>query len=169
MVRPSGAVVAASDPDVSWTAFQAGRQIGVRAPAAGVWQVRLAGQGLLFLVADARASLSLEAARVVRPGGRPGHEGFMRDDGPLVPGTRRLLEVRLSPGILDPRFEMRGSTDRTLGVLLLVSQAPDDAGTFLGEFVVPASAFRVVVTGRDNAGNAVQRAEASLFLPSQSR
>ncbi len=75
IVRPSGAPVAASDPGVTWTAFQAGRQVGIAQPEAGLWKVQLAGKGLLFLVVHARASLSLDGVRLVRPGGRPGHEG----------------------------------------------------------------------------------------------
>ena len=88
IVRPSGVPVAASDPGVTWTAFQAGRQVGVAQPEAGLWKVQLAGKGLLFLVVHARASLSLDGVRLVRQGGRPGHEGIFRDDAPLVPGTQ---------------------------------------------------------------------------------
>jgi len=170
IVRPSGTPVAASDPGVTWTAFQAGRQVGVDAPEAGLWKVHLAGKGLLFMVVHARASLALEDARLVRVGGRPGHEGMFRDDAPLVPGATRLMEIRLSPGILGPTFEMRGSTDERLGQLPPVRQPnSDDQQAYLSEFRVPGVPFRVVVTGRDAAGNTVQRAQSALFQLSQTR
>ncbi len=170
IMRPSGAPVAAADPGVTWTAFQAGRQVGVAAPEAGLWKVRLAGKGLLFLVVHARASLSLDHVRLVRPGGRPGHEGFFRDDAPLVPGTNRLMEITVSPGILGPTFEMRGSTDERLGQLPPVRQpSSDDEQVYLSEFRVPGVPFRVVVTGRDAAGKIVQRAQSALFQLSQTR
>ena len=170
IVRPSGAPVAASDPGVTWTAFQAGRQVGVNEPEAGLWKVVVAGKGLLFLVVQARASLELDSVRLVRPGGRPGHEGIFRDDAPLVPGTRRLMEIRLSPGILGPQFEMRGSTDERIGTLPPVRQpGGEDEQSYLSEFVVPGVPFRVVVTGRDSAGKIVQRAQSTLFQLSQTR
>ncbi len=169
IVRPSGVPVAASDPGVVWTAFQAGRQVGVPKPESGLWEVRLAGQGLIFLVVHARASLSLDSVRLVRPGGRPGHEGFFRDDAPLVPGTNRLMEITMSPGILGPTFEMRGSTDERLGQLPVRQPGSDGEQTYLSEFRVPGVPFRVVVTGRDAAGKIVQRAQAPLFQLSQTR
>lgn len=170
IVRPSGAVVAAGDPGVTWTQFQAGRQVGVVTPEAGRWQVRLSGTGLLFLVVHARSQLSLEGVRPVRPGGRPGHEGLFPDDEPMVPGTTRTLEIRLSKGILGPTFEIRGSADERVGRLPPARQpgAADDQ-VYLSEFVVPGVPFRVVVTGRDAAGNAVQRVQPALFQLSQTR
>jgi len=162
--------VAASDPGVTWTAFQAGRQVGVSGPEAGVWKIVVAGKGLLFLVVQARASLALDDVRLVRPGGRPGHEGLFRDDAALVPGTRRLMEIRLAAGIHGPTFEMRGSTDERIGQLPPMRQASeDDRQVYLSEFVVPAVPFRVVVTGRDVAGNIVQRVQSTLFQLSQTR
>lgn len=170
VVRPSGAIVAASDPDVTWTAFQAGRQIGVRRPQPGRWQARLAGKGLLFMVVNARSELSLDDVRLVRHGGRPGHEGLFRDDAPLVPGTMRLVEIRLSKGILGSTFEVRGSADERLGRLPPVQQpGAADEQVYLSEFVVPGVPFRVVVTGRDAAGRTVQRVQATLFQLSRSR
>jgi len=170
LVRPSGKPVAASDPGVTWTAFQAGRQVGVDTPEPGLWKLQLAGKGLLFLVVHARASLALEDPRLVRVGGRPGHEGMFRDDTLLVPGTRRLMEIRLSPGILEPTFGMRSSNDTALGALPPAPQQPsDDQQIYLSEFLVPSTPFRVVVTGRDTAGNIVQRAQSSLFQLSQTR
>jgi hypothetical protein len=170
IIRPSGTPVAAADPGVTWTAFQAGRQVGVAAPEAGLWKVHLAGKGLLFLVVNARASLALEAARLVRAGGRPGHEGMFRDDAPLVPGTRRFMEIRLSSGVLRPTFEMRSSNDRPLGALPPArQQASDDEQVYLSEFLVPSTPFRVVVTGRDATGKTVQRAQSALFQLSQTR
>ena len=170
IVRPSGTPLAASDPGVTWTAFQAGRQVGVTEPEAGVWKVVVAGKGLLFLVVQGRASLALDSVRLVRSGGRPGIEGIFRDDAPLVPGSRRLMEVTLAAGIQRPTFEMRGSADERIGQLPPVSQASEnDQQVYLSEFVVPGAPFRVVVTGRDEAGNIVQRVQSTLFQLNQTR
>ncbi len=170
IVRPSGVPVAASDPDVTWQAFDAGRQVGVRDPAPGPWTVRLAGKGLLAVVVHARAGVALERVQLVRADGRAGHEGLVRDDAPLIAGTRRLIEVRLSPGLVDPEFEMRTSGDGPLGPVWPERDArQDETATYRGEFTVPDQSFRVMVTGRDAAGSLVQRVQAGLFTVVQPR
>jgi hypothetical protein len=45
----------------------------------------------------------------------------------------------------------------------------EDEQVFVSELRVPGVPFRVVVTGRDAAGKAVQRVQGSLFQPSRSR
>jgi hypothetical protein len=128
-----------------------------------------AGVRTVDVAVHARSSLTA-AARLVREGGRPGHLGLFRDDAPLVPGTRRLMEITVSSGIVGPTFEMRGSTDERIGHLPPVRQADGDwEQTYLSEFVVPGVPFRVVVSGSDRAGKSVQRAQGSLFQLSQTR
>lgn len=170
IVRPSGTAVSSVESGVRWTQFQAGRQITVDAPEPGRWRVRVAGKGLVSVVVNARSALSLESVRPVREGGRPGHEGLMRDDTPFVPNTTRLLEIRLSAGISAPTFELRGGTDERLGpvAVRMTGDGPDEQ-VFLSEFRVPRIPFRLVVTGHDGAGGTVQRVQGSLFQLSQSR
>ena len=170
IVRPSGTAVSSVESGVRWTQFQAGRQITIDDPEPGRWQVRVAGKGLVSVVVNARSALSLESVRPVREGGRPGHEGLLRDDSPLVPGTPRLLEIRLSRGLTEPTFEFRGGTDERLATIAarLVEDGPDEQ-VFLSEFRVPRIPFRLVVTGRDETGGTVQRAQGSLFQLSRSR
>lgn len=170
IVRPSGTAVSSVESGVRWTQFQAGRQLTIDDPEPGRWQVRVAGKGLVSVVVNARSALSLESVRPVREGGRPGHEGLLRDDSPLVPGTPRLLEIRLSRGLAEPTFEFRGGTDERLATIAarLVEDGPDEQ-VFLSEFLVPRIPFRLVVTGRDETGGAVQRAQGSLFQLSRSR
>lgn len=170
IVRPSGTPVSSAEPGVRWTQFQAGRLITVDDPEPGRWQVRVAGKGLVSMVVNARSDLALEGVRVVRAGGRPGHEGLMRDDTPLVPGTVRLLEITLARGIVAPSFELRGGADERLGAVSV--RAVEDGGgdrVFLSEFQVPGVPFRLVVTSRDGEGRIVQRVQGSLFQPSRSR
>lgn len=170
IVRPSGTAVSSAESGVRWTQFQAGRQITVDDPEPGRWQVRIAGKGLVSVVVNARSALSLESVRPVREGGRPGHEGLMRDDSPFVPGTTRLLEIRLSRGITAPTFELRGGTDEPVGSIA-VRRVEDGSAEqiVLSEFRVPRIPFRLVVTGRDEAGGTVQRVQGSLFQLSHPR
>ena len=170
IVRPSGSPVSSAESGVGWTQFQAGRLVAVDNPDPGRWQVRVAGKGLVSVVVNARSALALEGLRMVREGGRPGHEGLMRDDTPLVPGTMRLLEMRLAGGIASPSFELRGGADERIGD---ISARPVERGggeqVFLSEFRVPGVPFRLVVTGRDAAGRIVQRVQGTLFQLSRSR
>jgi hypothetical protein len=170
IVRPSGTPVSSAEPDVSWIQFQAGRLVAIDSPEPGRWQVRLAGKGLVSVVVNARSDLTLAGVRLVRAGGRPGHEGLMRDDTPLVRGTTRLLEISLTRGIVAPSFELRGGADERLGAIS--ARTVDDGSAeqvFLSEFQVPAVPFRLVVTSRDAAGRIVQRVQGSLFQLSRSR
>ena len=169
VVRPSGSAVSSAESGVHWTQFQAGRLIAVDDPEPGRWQVRVAGKGLVSVVVNARSPLSLEGVRAVREGGRPGHEGLMRDDTPLVPGTTRLFEIRLSAGIVAPSFEMRGGADERLGAVSVKLVDSGDDQVFLSELRVPRIPFRLVVTGHDEAGKTVQRVQGTLFQLSQSR
>jgi hypothetical protein len=170
IVRPSGTAVSSAESGVRWAQFQAGRLITVDDPEPGRWQVRVAGKGLVSVVVSARSALMLESVRPVREGGRPGHEGLMRDDAPLVAGTTRRLEIRLSRGIAAPTFELRGGADERLG-RIPVALVEDGGGeqVFLSEFRVPGIPFRLVVTARDETGGTVQRVQGSLFQLSHSR
>ena len=169
IVRPSGTPVSSAESGVSWTQFQSGRLIAVDSPEPGRWQVRVAGKGLVSVVVNARSDLSIEGVRVVREDGRPGHEGLMRDETPLVPDTTRLFEIRLSEGIVAPSFEIRGGTDERLGAIAARMVESSGEQLFLSEVRIPRIPFRLVVTGRDAAGRTVQRVQGSLFQLSRSR
>ena len=62
--------------------FQAGRIVTIEKPAPGPWKVTVSGKGMFFLVAQAKSDLSLDDARFVEEGGRPGHEGLFPIKGP---------------------------------------------------------------------------------------
>ena len=81
-----------------------------------------------------------------------------------------LFRSTLAAGIQGPTFEMRGSADERIGQLPPVRQANEDGPQiYLSEFVVPGVPFRVVVTGRDEAGSTVQRVQSTLFQLNQTR
>jgi von Willebrand factor A domain-containing protein 7 len=167
IARPSGALVAANDPDVEWHAFQAGRLVIVRTPDTGNWRIALAGKGLAVVVVQAKAAVNLELVRFVTEDGPA--DGLIRDDRPLVAGTTRLIELRVSPEFVGPQFELRSSTDEIVGSLLPARRRDSTDQTFLREFVVPSVPFRVVATGQDAAGRTVQRSNAPLVQVSAPR
>jgi hypothetical protein len=169
VTRPSGVAVSASDAGIGWHQFQAGRLIVIPTPEPGVWRLALAGSGLAFVVVQARASLAIEDVALVRETGRPGEEELGRDDRPLVAGTRRLMRIRLSAGIVSPQFEMRAANDTELGRFPPARLPASDGQTYVIGFDVPGVPFRMVVTGRDKSGKIVQRAYGPLFQLVHSR
>ena len=111
IVRPSGAPVAASDPGVSWTAFQAGRQVGVTAPEPGDWKVRLAGKGLLFLVVHARSSLTVDARGWCAKAAGPATRACSATTRRWCLAHGGSWRSRCRRASSSPTFELRGSTD----------------------------------------------------------
>lgn len=78
--------------------FRAGRALCVVHPTPGPWKLRLTGRGVFFVTAEAVSELSLDEARFVQPGGRPGHKGLFPVKRPPMLGSPGLLELDLAKG-----------------------------------------------------------------------
>ena len=64
LVRPSGEELRVDAPDVDYNGFQAMRLFVVKAPAPGVWRVKVAGRGFLSVIVAAKSELRFSAAVV---------------------------------------------------------------------------------------------------------
>ena len=150
ILDPSGAEAAGERLE-----FRAGKAVMVVHPAPGAWKLRLAGRGLFFVTVEAAGELSLDEARFVEPGGRPGHEGLFPMKTPPVLGSAGLLELGLSKAV------------RSLNVSLVDSEAKvlDRGDLSDGVARFPAlrhAAFRVAVEGVDERGWPFMRMQAPL-------
>jgi hypothetical protein len=153
----SGGTAAAGEP----VDFKAGRALRVAYPAPGVWKVRLAGRGLFFVTAEAVTALSLDEARFVSPGGRPGHEGlFPTKTQPPVGSTGLLrLEVDNAPESLQLRFVDSSAQTLDTSAVTVLSE-----GSFLASVPLRHSAFRIAVAGVDGRGWPFQRMNGPLTV-----
>ncbi len=138
--------------------FRAGRALRVVRPTPGPWRFRLAGRGVFFVTAEAVSELSLDEARFVQPGGRPGHEGLFPMKTPPALGSQGLLELELSKA--PPRgvgVRLVASDGRTLERL---SVEPESQ--LLVRVPLRHPAFRILVEGVDEGGWPFQRMQAPL-------
>jgi hypothetical protein len=160
IASPDGAVTDARAGGQD-TVMNCGRILSVDAPVSGAWRVTLKPSERFWLVVHARSELDVLSTDFVRPGGRPGHEGLFPIEGQPIAGRPATLRVELS------------ERDATAAEFTLLSRqgqpiaraelAPIGDGEFAGAVVLPNAAFRVALTGIDDAGVPVQRVHARLF------
>jgi hypothetical protein len=166
ITTPGGAALRATDPGVDYHQFEAGRIVTVATPAPGAWKVTVSGRGLFFLVVQAKTTLTLDEARFVAPGGRPGHEGLFPVRGALPAGSTRLLEVGLHGEASHVTFTLVSSQGERLQDLTLTRQESGSADdhTYVGEVTPKAAEYRLQVNGVDARGFAFTRMHALLFI-----
>jgi von Willebrand factor A domain-containing protein 7 len=158
--RPSGAELDASAPGVDDNRYRAGRIVVMSRPEPGIWQVRIVGAGLFFVVTEARSDVSLHSVQFVQVGGRPGHEGYFPMTTPVRLNVPQMLSASVS-GTGVSGFRMIGSGGETLQPLEL--SANESGDEFQGPVTPTKGAFRIVVEGRDARGYPYQRIFPRLF------
>jgi len=166
VLDPHGSPVGAGMTGVDASVFGCVRAVTVDRPASGEWSARVSGTGRFWLTAHARSELALDDAAFVHVAGRPGHEGLFKIAGqPMVnrPAMLRVLITRKD--VTSETFDlvsMDGSTLQTLE-LSPVSPGPSEE-EFVGSIArLPATPFRVRVSGRDRTGAAYQRVSRASF------
>ena len=144
--------------------FRAGRALRVVHPTPGQWKLRLAGRGVFFVTAEAVSELSLEEARFVEPGGRPGHEGLFPVKTPPARGSQGLWELDLAKAPRGVRVRLVASDGRTLERLEVEPESEGGGGSSLLVRVplLRHPAFRILVEGVDERGWPFQRMHAPL-------
>lgn len=165
ITTPAGAGLRANDPGVDYHQFEAGRIVTVASPSPGAWKITVSGKGLFFLVVQAKTSLTLDTARFVAPGGRPGHDGLFPVKGALPAGSPRLLEVGLHGQAREVSFRFvssQGDVLQDLGLAPQEGESGDDQ-TYIGEVTPKAAEYRLQVSGVDARGFHFTRMHAPLF------
>jgi hypothetical protein len=132
------------------------RMVIVKRPVAGMWTLRVAGNGIGAVVVQARSNLALAQLAFAAAGSS--------EFGPVpLPGVENIV-----------RFTVTGRTRRLAASLVnaafreiarLPLAAGDTPGSYVSHFTPGAEGFRVTITGTDEADAPFQRVEASLFTP----
>lgn len=132
-------------PVNAWTLMRA-RALRVVPPTPGRWKLRLlavAGRGVFFVTAEAASELSLDEARFVQPGGRPGHEGLYPVKRPPMLGSQGSAGIGTGE---------RAGAERPRAACRLLVRIP----------VLRHPAFRIAVEGVDERGWPFQRMHVPL-------
>jgi hypothetical protein len=163
VVRPSGSIVQAGDPDV--IVAEPATTI-INAPEPGTWHLSWSGAGRVRATVVGKSSLTLDAFHFVEWRGRPAHEGWFPISGQPLAGSPATVVANIFGPFATASFEfvdMHGARlGDTLNLAANDSTAPDE---FSGAVTLPTQAFRAVATGTDANGFAYRRIFPALFRP----
>ena len=159
--NPAGQEVIGSGAATDDHEFKSGRILKFTPAAPGNWRVRIAGQGMYFVVAEAKSTLALDEVRFVEQRGRPGHEGWFPVNRPPRLNVEQMLELALSGPVRDANFFLVSSSAERIQDLDLPAASED--GNYLGPVTPRAKSFRIVVQGRDENDWPFQRMHPALF------
>jgi hypothetical protein len=161
--RPDGSVVAGSDTGVTGLALSTGSVLTITNPPAGNWNVSVSGSGDFSVQVGGESTLDLSALRLVRAGGRPGHEGFFPIPGSPLAGASATVVARLTGDFNTATFRLVSKTGATVQSLALARAPGIAASDFYGDITLPSTPFVAYVTGLDSNGKPYQRLAPELF------
>jgi hypothetical protein len=163
-ITPDGKEVDTGTPGAVITPLNCGGFVRVVPPSPGKWHVRVSGKGRFWLEASGVSDIFMVDAEFVHLGGRPGHEGYFRISGQPVAGEPAFLRVELSGKTQGVQFRLISPEAKTLQpVAMKTVSAGSDEREFFGKLSLPATPFRLAVTGADESGHPFERVFSSLF------
>ncbi len=157
VLQPAGDELRADAPGVDNHAFEAVRLVTIKAPSPGTWKVRMAGRGFFSVIVAAKTTLALTRVSLAE-NGVP-----IKGLAPL--GKPVQLEAVMSGEPREVGFHfisMRGATLAT--VELRLEQEAATRRTYAADVTLPATEFRVLMTGVDAKGFAFQRVTPQLSV-----
>jgi hypothetical protein len=161
---PSGKVVDGGTPGAEVTHLNCGGIVRVAPPAPGEWHVRVTSKGRFWLEASGVSDIFMVDAEFVHLAGRPGHEGYFRIAGQPVAGEPAMLRVELSGKTRNVQFHLISPEAKTLQPVTMKADSAGSAESeYFGELRLPATPFRLAVTGEDESGHSFERVFSSLF------
>ncbi|HEX5412759.1 MAG TPA: hypothetical protein VFZ27_12995 [Terriglobia bacterium] len=164
VVDPNRKPVHGGMPGVQVTTLNCGGIVRVAPPTPGEWHVRLRGKGRFWLEASGDSDIFMVGAEFVHLAGRPGHEGYFRISGQPVAGEPAILRVELSGKTRNVQFHLISPEASTVQqVTMKADSAGSDESEYLGELRLPATPFRLAVTGEDESGHSFERVFSTLF------
>jgi hypothetical protein len=154
VTRPNGSLVAAGDPDATFTTISGVSAITIKGPATGNWTMAVGGSGRFVASAFGKSGLNLLRLRFFTPAQVSPHLDEVPITGMPIGGESFDTEARMTPGYANVNFALR-NLDST--VLLPLSLAADGPNVFSGTTAVPSTDFLAYATGTDANGNPFQR------------
>ena len=155
VLQPNGEL-ASGDDVTDFSSFRAQRMVIVRRPQPGVWTVRVAGRGVAAVSVQAKSSIGVSQVEF----GSGETATFT-----ALPtfGVENAIRLRISGEVEHIEASVVSGVNESLGKLAV--SHTDTPGAYLSRLTPNTSAFRVMITGKDAHGFAVQRMYAPLFTP----
>jgi uncharacterized repeat protein (TIGR01451 family) len=154
--RPDGSAVLAGDAGVEFVELETGRILAVTSPTPGAWNVEVSGNGPVSLEVSGESPLDLDAFQFVKPGGRPGHDGWYPITGLPVEGNHQVAAA-LVGDFQTVAFELRRKNGTVLQGFSLAHGFGQSTSEFAGEITLPAEPFLIYAVGTDAEGMPFQR------------
>ena len=155
VIPPSGAF-ANREAVTDWSNFRAERMVIVKHPEPGTWTLRVSGSGISGITVQGRSAIGISQVEFAPPpgsvfGSRPaaGVENAVRIS---VSGGATEVQASVVDGLFQPIARLR-------------REPGESTESFVSHFTPSGEAFRVQITGKDNAGVPFQRLHAPLFTP----
>jgi hypothetical protein len=169
VVRPGGAVLSAGEAGVTLQTFSHMTIATIKSPTPGNWRIDFAGAGLFAVTAHVKPSAETSAPAMddfdfVEAGGRPGHEGLFPIEREVFKGQVITCRVEISGATSGLQLALVTGDNLPIGTVPMDADA-GDTEHFLGKCPIPNVPFRVVVTGRDQAGQVFRRSTSDLYTP----
>jgi hypothetical protein len=161
--RPSGAPVVPGEPGVTITELTSGAIIAVVNPEPGEWRLAVRGTGDYRTAVQGNSPLDLYIFEFVELT-NPAHPGYARIAGQPVVGTTPTGLADLIGPFATAEFHLVDEVGSTLQTVDLAPGDPNAAADqFSGSFALPATPFRVAVSGVDASGQGYERLFPTLF------
>ena len=154
--RPDGSIVSSGDSGVTLVQAGESRILTLEVPDPGEWSLEVNGSGEVNVLVRAETDRGIDTFDFVAPAGRPGHDGLFPILGQPPAFEPTTAAIDLSPGIVEPKFEIRTPNGSVIGRIPVALSAT--VGSLLGDFSAPARTFQVYLVGRNGAGEKIQRA-----------
>jgi hypothetical protein len=169
IVRPGGAIVAGGDAGVTLQTFSHMTIATIKSPAPGTWHIVFDGAGMYSVSAHVKGAAQDSAPQLVdfdfvEKGGRPGHEGLFPIQRDVFKGQSISCQLEVAGVTSAVQLAFVTGDSRPIATQPIDSE-PGDTENFLGRCVIPLVPFRVVVTGRDQLGQAFRRTLSPLYTP----
>ncbi|MBZ5562273.1 MAG: hypothetical protein LAP13_07610 [Acidobacteriia bacterium] len=164
VLNPAGEEIKTGDTGADVTELNCGRFLTLKRPAPGDYRLRVTGSGKFWLEAEGKSEIFTFGLEFVELGGRPGHQGMFRISGQPLADRPATLECSIQKEAQDVAFRLISPAGKTLQTIKL--QPIDNSGDdieFSGTFKLPATPFRIAVTGKNSKGEAFQRIQNTLY------
>ncbi len=175
LFMPSGEQLSSIHTGVESEKLNNGRIISVKTPAKGKWKVKVSGSNKVTMKALANTYHYISDARLVKFGGRPGHQGyFKKDDQTPYAGKKEIIEINTtasnaiiknSDNLSNLEFVFLGEDGKILQHLKSMETEDSQGKNFIGEVTIPNESYMIAMIGMDTNGIAFQRNFAPLFEP----
>ncbi len=161
---PAGEEIPAGAAGADVTELNCGRFLTLRHPPLGEYRLRVSGSGKFWLEAEGKSEIFLVGVEFVELGGRIGHEGMFRIPGQPLADRPATLECSIPKEAQDVAFRLISPAGETLQAINMRGEkSSGDDIEYSGTFRLPATPFRIAVTGKNSKGEKFQRIHNTLY------